>query len=164
MWATHQHLHTHRGSAMPTLSSLQNAAAMAGLHLSRGVHINSGASVTTWTLSCTRSLQPEQHSSLFGLSVHPASVLSPGLSAEAQVFSTSPHTLQEIRILGCRMQQGGHDQVCWSLFCLLQANCCTHLWVSEAPCPGSSLSWWRGCPGWGNLSSFTAPSKGWRFC
>lgn len=115
---------------MPTLSTLQNAAAMAGPHLSCGVHINSGASVTTWTLSCTRSLQPEQHSSLFGLSVHPASVLSPGLSDEAQVFSTSPHTLQEICILGCRMQQGGQDQVCWSLSLLAAASQLLHMPLS----------------------------------
>ena len=31
---------------MPTVSTLQNVAAMAGPHLSLGVHINSGASVT----------------------------------------------------------------------------------------------------------------------
>ena len=48
-----------------------------------------------------------------------------------------------------------------SPFCLTQAGCCTLLRASDTPfLSGSSPSQWRVFPGWGNLSSFTAPSRG----
>ena len=53
----------------------------------------------------------------------------------------------------------------FSLFCLLQPSCCTLLWGYEAPfLPSWSPKQWSVFPGWGNLSSFTAPFQECRSC
>ena len=49
------------------------------------------------------------------VSVQQSPVLSPGLSTEAQAFSTQPPCTPWMHVLGWGVQGGGQDPLCWSL-------------------------------------------------
>ena len=132
--------------------------------LPSSAHVNNGVSVVDLgSFLCTPLIVSwTTLQALQVVSLQPTPVLSLGLSSEDQV--SAPSLLHTPVDLCLGLGSVGK----WPLCCSLCSDCCKlAALLSSEPlklpfCPIWSPHWWRGFPGWGNFSSFTAPFQGCR--
>ena len=133
------------------------------LPFSSRVCVNNGASMVDRVPSCTHpQLWPGPHSSPFGLLCAANPSRLPTSVFWSPSFSTKPPRIPTDAPL--RLGSAARWPGLSVLVFLHSASCKLVAALSSEPlklpfCPSWSPHWWRGLPGWGNLSSFTAPSQ-----